>query len=280
MKHAVKYIIGGSMVLVGIIMVMVACTLGGWQMLREWPGISFSGFGVFYKTVNYASTVESENVMNIKKLEIDVTCAEFTLTSDDVEEIDIKAENAKEHCFSYDINGDTLKIKYDLGFTFLCFNWSSARINVVIPENIKFESVIIKNGVGEMRITGLETEYLQIDSGAGAAAFSNIKADRMDVSTGVGEVKITDTITNNIKLDSGVGKMTYEGEIHGDVDIDSGVGEVVIDIKGDKDDYRFNVDKGIGDVILNGSSCSGNFGNGKYSVKIDSGVGAVRITID
>ena len=275
MKHAIKYIVGGCMMLVGIICVVIACTIGGWNMLKEIPVLSFSPFGVFYKTTNYWSTLEES--MNIKKLEIDISCAEFTLMDDKVDNIDIKAENVKEHCFSYDVKGDTLKIKYDLGIAFLSLNWSGARINVVIPENIRFESVTIKNGVGDMHITGIESEYIQINSGVGAASFDRIKADRMNVSTGVGEVRIAAAATNNLKLDSGVGKMTYQGAISGNADIDSGVGELILNLNGNPDDYSFRIDKGIGEVRINGNSCFGNFGSGKYRFDIDSGVGAVTI---
>lgn len=277
MKHAVKYIVGGCMVLTGIIMVVIACCIGGWQMLANAPVYSLDTWGFVYNNESIEGKVE--NVMEIKNLEIDIGTSEFYLTTGSGSDIDIRTENTKENCFRYEVEGDTLKINYHTNFIQLFGIYSGAKIYVTIPENIQFDDVKIHNSVGTMNISGINAEYLELGTGTGAACFDNISADKLKVDSGVGDVEITNSVTNELNLDSGVGRTTYQGEINGDADIDSGVGEVVIDIKGDKNDYRFNIDKGIGDVTLNGNSCSGKFGDGKYSFKIDSGVGAVRIDI-
>ena len=246
-------------------------------MLANAPVFSFDTWGFVYNNENVEGKVE--NVMEIKNLDIDVGLAELYLTTGSGDDIDIRTENTKENCFKYRVSGDTLKISYNTNFIQIFGIYNGAKIYVTIPENIQFEDVKVHNGVGTMSVSGINAHYLEIGTGTGAAYFDVITADKIKVDSGVGELKITNAVAEELNMDSGVGKTTYQGEVHGDIDIDSGVGEVVLTLKGDESDYRFNIDKGLGDVSLNGNSCSGNFGSGKYTVKIDSGVGAVRITV-
>ena len=277
MKHAVKYIVGGAMVLVGIIFVLIACSIGGWQMLAEGPVFSFDTWSWIYNNEDVTGRVE--NVMEIKNLYIDIGTSDFHLEAGGGSDIDIRTENTKENCFRYEVDGDTLKISYNTKFLSIFSFGAGSKIYVTIPENIDFDTVKISNSVGMMTVSDINADNLILETGTGAGYFDNIKAGKIKVDSGVGEIKITNAVTDELDLDTGVGRTAYDGEINGDADIDSGVGEVVISIKGTPDDYRFNIDKGLGDVTLNGNSCSGSFGSGIHKFDTDRGVGAVRIDI-
>lgn len=57
---------------------------------------------------------------------------------------------------------------------------------------------------------------------------------------------------NNLNAELGMGKFVLSGKLTGDTEIDSGVGSINIDLIDNKNNYSFEVSKGVGSVTIDG----------------------------
>lgn len=299
-KGTVKFVVGGCMVGAGIFLMVIACCIGGFDMLRHLGGFTIDFDGVHYYNENEKLQTEGESIMadnDIRNLDMDIEYGEVIVKTGSVADVEISTKNIVEKRFSYEVKGDTLSIRYKGGFGF--FTWkSNAHIYVTLPEGTKFEKSDIANGAGSVQIIGLSSSTLKIDNGAGELKMENVTADDelkiksgagavslkgvncglLDIDSGVGEVRAEDTVCGGIKLNNGMGAVRYSGEVNGNAKIDNGVGEVRMTLYGLSSDYNFDVDNGIGQVKINGNAPVNTTG-GKYDFKIDTGIGEVRIDV-
>ena len=60
-----------------------------------------------------------------------------------------------------------------------------------------------------------------------------------------------------------------------------GIGEVAIDLQGGSEIYTLDVEKGIGDISVNGESVSSKtvIGNGENKLSIEGGIGKISINM-
>lgn len=299
-KGTLKYIVGGSMVAFGILLIIIAICIGGWKTITEFGGITIDWNGIHYydgDSNEYtipggSNTMEKED---IKKLNISVDYGRLIIKTDDVKEIKIDTKNIVTSRFSYNQLGDTLIIKYGGGFSF--FTWKSdSEITVTFPKDMTFDKAVIKNGAGKTDIKNITSDEISMENGAGELTFAditakdklyletgagavklkNINCGKIDFQGGVGEINAEDVVCTGLNMEAGVGAFRFSGEIIGNVDIDNGIGEVKMTVYGNSTDYSFDVDSGIGNVLVNGNTPTSNTG-GKYKFKIDTGVGEVRV---
>ena len=80
----------------------------------------------------------------------------------------------------------------------------------------------------------------------------------------------------------GIGKTLITSIITGKTNLNTGIGGLTLNIIGNTSDYKFKVDKGIGNVTLNGKTLSDGsvVGNGDNYIYINSGIGEVKININ
>lgn len=299
-KGAVKYIVGGSIVAFGILLIIIACCIGGWKTLTEFGGVTidWDGIHIYDNNTNDYDLLEGSTTMNkddIKNLDIDIDYGKLIVKSADTDEYHIETKNIVTKRFSYKQDGDTLRIKYGGGFSF--FTWKSdSEIVITVPKDSVFDKTVIrngagktdiesitsseismKNGAGEFTLTDITAkDELSLENGAGAVKIKNVNCGKLDMSGGVGEITADDVVCSELKLDNGIGAFTFKGEINGNADIDNGVGEIRMTVYGNSSDYGFDVDSGVGNVRVNGNTPI-SYSEGKYKFKIDTGVGEVRV---
>lgn len=103
------------------------------------------------------------------------------------------------------------------------------------------------------------------------------------------EWKITVPESVNLKVELGVGKI-YLSDLNKDIDVELGVGDTEI-VLSDNDYARIELDTGVGDAKLKGFSdyhakrslVSKSVewkGNGQHDIRVDVGVGDVRVSVD
>ena len=287
-KGAIKYIVGGSLVLLGIIFMVIAFCIGGAAVFNNGLSFEFShndvyidwnGIHVYPNNYETGNGGEMINPESIKKLKVNLDYGEMVIRTGDVDEIKVEARNINENRFKYKVNGDTLEIGYDSGWSISLFGIntiSNSKIEITIPESMTFEKVEIDNGAGKMTVEGITADRLNIENGAGDMSVNGITVtDRLDIDGGVGAIAVTDTICGSIDADIGVGQLTFTGEVNGNGRIGSGIGAVYMTLYGDRSDYDFRVDSGIGQVITPGSNSGA-----KYTFNVSSGIGEVRITME
>jgi hypothetical protein len=123
---------------------------------------------------------------------------------------------------------------------------STIDICLYLPTTKQFKKVSLDLGVGTATIEGLSVEKLSLDGGTGTIAINNL------------------TVTKKL-------------------DADLGVGDVTIGLTGEEADYNYDIDCGVGELEIFGSSYSGFGGDKKIdnnadcTISLDCGVGSVRI---
>ena len=209
----------------------------------------------------------------ISSLSVDLSGAEFTIQTADKFEV----ESNHKYISVKEDNGK-LRIKE----TKKNFATSPKGIKVIlsIPENFVFDDVMIDTGAGKMKIDALACDVLELSLGAGKADIKNLTANSQSkIDGGAGELNIDGGKLCNLSLDMGVGKLTLKSRIEGESELDYGVGETDLILLGSKNDYRIELDKGIGQSTFEGESMIDDsvYGTGENFIEIDGGVGEIKI---
>lgn len=163
-----------------------------------------------------------------------------------------------------DVNSSNLVIKPGNSFI---IETNNKHIKYKVDNNelkIKEEGYHLTNSKlkSELIITIPDTNLNEIDinTGAGTFTINNGSINNLDLDIGVGEVKITSNITGNSSISSGVGKLS-------------------LNLLNTFDNYRFEVNKGIGKVTINDTEVEENstLGNGTNTIKLDGGIGEIVV---
>ncbi|MCH5197472.1 MAG: DUF4097 family beta strand repeat protein [Oscillospiraceae bacterium] len=285
-KGAIKYIVGGSLVLLGIIFMLIAFCIGGPAVFSNGVQLEFNNNDVYIDwsgihTVNNNYTDSQDGIVidgSVINIKVNVDYGEMIIKTGDVDEIKVNTQNLAQNCFKCEVNGDVLTVKYDSAYHVPFFKkyLPAAKIEVTIPENMAFESADISNGVGKMTITGITTNNLTIENGAGEMIMNNVAANnKLNIEGGIGDIIVNGAMCGAIDATIGLGQLTFTGEVNGDGRIDCGIGAVYMTLYGDRDDYDFITENGIGQIITPGSNS-----RGKYTFRISSGVGEVKIAME
>ena len=158
-------------------------------------------------------------------------------------------------------------------------------VNIYVPQNAALDTIKIHAGVGEINLDTLNVKMLDLTSGVGAVNIKNTTAKNCFVEGGVGEVVARNVLTNCLDISSGVGNVDFEGSVEGDIIIEGGVGGLKLALKGKEDDYKFDINQGLGKIEINGVQRGGLIGevkdegnnNAPYTMEIQGGLGTIII---
>lgn len=165
-------------------------------------------------------------------------------------------------------------------------NWHKigGELKVTLPKDQGvLKKVTIDVEAGTVYAEGLVAEEVDLELGAGRAEFVGLVAkNKAKISGGAGYLVVRDADLKDLNLDMGVGKVEIRGKIGGNGEVDAGVGKLEMVLKGRQDDYRMEFSKGLGSIMVNGTSMGDGevWGKGKDLVKIDGGVGAIEIRVE
>lgn len=173
------------------------------------------------------------------------------------------------------------------------------RLNV--PAKKLFKTLNIENAFGVLNIKDIKTEVLKFQAGAGKSYFENISAERLDleggvgnihfdtteskrstIQSGIGSVSVSDSCFANLDFQGGIGNFTFSGRIPGSSKIEAGIGNIEIKINDKKENYKMEVNNGIGLVSIDGKSAKyfENNRNAENTIKLDAGIGNVKIEFE
>ena len=138
------------------------------------------------------------------------------------------------------------------------------QVNLYLPADFIFKKVDVQTGAGQVRVERLAAEVLSLELGAGQVQIESLNASR--------EAKIV----------GGAGQVTVENGALQNLRLDMGVGAANLTLVGKADDYRIELDRGLGEATLDGERLSESTvrGNGANKIDIDGGVGAIRIAFE
>lgn len=202
----------------------------------------------------------------IRKIDVDAAGIQLQVMASPDENVHVEAVNVdKKLQFKCTQDQDELKITTTKKLRTINRIDGYATVWLLIPEG-ELEELELNNDAGEVYVAEAEAAEFSLNVGAGQAVVDSFTAREAD-------------------LECGAGQITAMGTIQSEGDIGCGVGEIDLTLIGDKGDYTYNVDCGIGEVAVDGESIGGigvsksgdNGHQGKKELSIECGVGSVSV---
>lgn len=275
MKKSIKICLGiGSITFgIGMILVIVGAALGKTRITSD---------AAMY-------TEYSETVTNVQSLDIDIDYGSVSIEKGTTFSVEVVGE---ENEFSSEVSNGIWKIKQKgkekrnwMDYIQIPFLYDDSyrlpQINITIPESAELKNVEIRSGVGSFYIESIHTDNIVIEVGVAGFIIEELYVTNKAVfEVGTGNLEIYQAEVGGLTAESGVGRLYYEGIIHGDSTLDCGVGAMELWLDNEFDACYFDIDSGIGGVVIDGNSIhSGTIGdkNSKHRFYIECGIGQVRI---
>lgn len=218
----------------------------------------------------------SDNIEEISTLKLDIKASDLQIKNG--EKFEVKTNNSN---IKYSNENGKVSVKEDGMIKWHLGKNYDGKVIVYLPEDMKqIEEVKFDIGAGTISIENLNTKKLYFKLGAGNVIIDNITAsEEMRLNGGAGNIEINSGKIANADVDLGVGKTTIKSDFIGNSKIDTGIGELNLNLTLSKEDYKINVDKGIGDVRFNGKSIEDDtsIGNGTNYIKVSGGIGEINI---
>ncbi len=159
-------------------------------------------------------------------------------------------------------------------------NYSNAILILYVPDGTVFDHVEIETGAAKMTADTLSADSMELKLGAGDVRFESLNASsEVDIEGGAGQITIVSGTLNNLSLELGIGELNLVAEVVGDSDLEFGVGESNLTFIGSKDDYKIDIEKGLGSITIDGKTVTdhGDSGNGRNYIEIKGGIGAINL---
>lgn len=128
-----------------------------------------------------------------------------------------------------------------------------------------------------------QLQEIELSNEAGEIYVEQAHARELAVKVGAGTARIDDFTVSEADFDCGAGEITAEGQILGDGDISCGVGEIMLMLAGREEDFSYEVDCGIGSVVIGDREFSGlgmdrsEQNPGGRELDIECGIGSVTV---
>lgn len=158
--------------------------------------------------------------------------------------------------------------------------YTGAVLTVYVPAGTVFDTATLTTGAGRLTIGNLSAGTLDFELGAGEVSIDSLNATKSaDIEGGAGRITISGGALKDLDLEMGVGQLNLTSALTGHCQLDLGVGESNITLIGNKDDYKLDLEKGIGNISVDGKNVSdyGSSGNGTNKVDINGGIGAINV---
>ncbi len=215
--------------------------------------------------------------------------------SDSVKELDIDIDSASlEFCvgdrLSVESNVDHLRVGHENGVLsvqdksrFWSQSSGSKKVIITVPADADFEKITMNTGLGKVKVASLKAKKVDFEFGSGKVDIDNlVVTEQADFEGGAGTISIGDGSLCNVNFEMGVGALSVRGKLIGNCDIEMGVGAAVLTILGNMNDYTVRVEKGIGDIRVDGISRPDGavIGNGSNSISLEGGIGGVKLDFE
>lgn len=246
-------------------------------------GISF-GLDVYksYTNIENSGIVLFDDVFkNVNNLDIELSVSKLNVKNGDKFRVEVCNSTSD---FSCKMDGDTLKIK-DKRSGFNLFNFSQnvvPEVVIYIPEEQKFDEVDIETGINETYIEKMSANNVELETGVGKFTIGELKADVAKIVGGAGDTNIERSTFNDLRLEAGVGKFVINSNIMQGAKIDAGIGQLIVNLEGNKDNYKVKASTGLGSLLVDGVKVNDNqvVGDGNSYIVVEAGVGEVRVNFD
>ena len=159
---------------------------------------------------------------------------------------------------------------------------NDAYCHLTMPADAALDTVKLDTSAGKVDIDTLTAAVLDFDLGAGKFRAGSLTATKeADIDGGAGQLVIEDVSLHELDMDMGVGKTELTARLTGDCSLDMGVGATELTLLGSREDYRLNIEKGVGRMTVDGDEVQDGtvIGTGAAAVKLSGGVGRVTVEL-
>ena len=271
-QKVIKYL--ATAFAVFLIITIISAILSGVYALLSALGLIHTNKDIVTENLK----VISKEVKEVTTLKIDLAYTNLDIKTGD--DFKVETNNSK---ITFEENNGSVKIKEE-NRNWLNNNNMSSNLIIYIPEDmIAIDETKIQTGAGKINIENLNTQSLYFELGAGDAYIENVIATgETKIDGGVGKTELKSCEINNLKANLGMGEFTFSGKLTGKSKIDSGVGAINIDLIDNKNNYKIDVSKGLGNVTLDGQKLETDrvYGIGENYLDIDGGIGEIKIDFE
>lgn len=220
-------------------------------------------------------TTISNNVNNIESFKIDISNDDIEIKEGEKFEVKTNDPDVK---FYHE--NSKVKIKTDKTFSWHLSNSSRGTIIIYLPNEFNISELDLNLGAGKIDIDKIFVETLLMDLGAGTMAAKEINVyEKAAINGGAGNINIYSGTINNLNLKLGAGNASIQSDLTGSNTLTTGVGKLNLGLSRSKDNYKFDISKGLGNIILNDFDVSEDIliGDGETKIKISGAVGNIII---
>lgn len=220
-------------------------------------------------------TIISNNVNNIESFKIDISNDDIEIKEGEKFEVKTNDPDVK---FYHE--NSKVKIKTDKTFSWHLSNSSRGTIIIYLPNEFNITELDLNLGAGKIDIDKIFVKTLLMDLGAGTMTAKEINVyEKATINGGAGNINIYSGTINNLNLKLGAGNASIESDLTGSNTLTTGVGKLNLGLSRSKDNYKFDISKGLGNIILNDFDVSEDIliGDGETKIKISGAVGNIII---
>lgn len=212
---------------------------------------------------------------NVTELEMEIGGAAFSVVYADGFAVESNINDLK-----VSARGDKLFLKE--GST-VSKNRTDAKIILYVPEGFVFDNAQIETGAGDFSIPSLSAKRISLSLGAGRVEIGELNVeDSAKIEGGAGAFSINGGSIRALEFEMGMGDVSIRTKMLGDCELNFGVGEAELTLLGTPDDYRLDIEKGIGTINVDGADfgSSAVLGTGDTDLEIECGIGTVNIRFE
>ena len=220
-------------------------------------------------------TTISNNVNNIESFKIDISNDNIEIKEGEKFEVKTNDPDVK---FYHE--NSKVKIKTDKTFSWHLSNSSRGTIIIYLSNEFNISELDLNLGAGKIDIDKIFVKTLLMDLGAGTMTAKEINVyEKATINGGAGNINIYSGTINNLNLKLGAGNASIESDLTGSNTLTTGVGKLNLGLSRSKDNYKFDISKGLGNIILNDFDVSEDIliGDGETKIKISGAVGNIII---
>lgn len=259
------WIVCGAAIAIGFIFCAIAWAMGITtdMVYHRFP----NGIG----WVSYDGGKKAENInetfTGVTEIDMDLAAGKVYFVEGAGDEVRVDTDNLSQlFGFKCYMDGNELKLTSKKRFNSVN-NIGKGTITVYIPKEMTFEEVSLSMGAGSLEVNEIYTRDLSVEIGAGEVVIDKFQADEAEFVCGAGSI-------------------TTSGDIRSSADIHCGVGSIVYTASGREEEYNYDIECGVGEVMCGGNSYSGLGkdrhidNNADKDISIEGGVGSVIIDFD
>ncbi|QHI72644.1 DUF4097 family beta strand repeat-containing protein [Aminipila terrae] len=151
---------------------------------------------------------------------------------------------------------------------------------IYYPKGTKVKLIDMENNLGNVDISGIETEALNIRLDLGDVELTGVKGGTVSLDTNLGDVSIKNIQTQGLSVDTQMGDIDIDGTLKGKNTIVSDMGDIDVQTTLNKEEYSLKLNTDMGDITAGKDSTEGTYevhNNSDNLIDAQASTGDIRV---